>query len=258
MKVSALLSTSGLGQNMAVEDSPTSIAAPFLANGLVSMLPESSLSSKSGDPLRELLLLFILTKSPCLTNFHAGILNGGGGGGGGIGMSGDSLPRFTLSYSTPMELVPMDVVVVSGSGNLRALIGLLGLVFEALTIDVCFRDGGGGCDGGCGCEIDFLVLPFFEENRLWKAEEGGGGGGGDGAREGGAVNSKEEEEEEEGTELIIMASKFSTLFCLCFFFFLLSDDIKNSLLTTPLFFSFFPLLFRSVSSYTEIGAGGGV
>lgn len=119
MKVSALVFTSGLGQNMRAGDSPPpsiTAAPPLLAIGLVSLLPESSLSSKSGDPPRELLSLFIRTKSPCLTNFHSGILNGGGGGGGGIGMSGDSLPRFTMSLEPTLEMIL--VVVVAGDGSL--------------------------------------------------------------------------------------------------------------------------------------------
>ncbi|KAF4398198.1 hypothetical protein G4B88_019919 [Cannabis sativa] len=68
MKLSALVSTSGLGQNNdGAGDCPPSDAA----NGLVPSIEESSLSSKSGDTLLELPLLFILTKSPCFTNFQS-------------------------------------------------------------------------------------------------------------------------------------------------------------------------------------------
>ncbi|MCI47425.1 hypothetical protein A2U01_0068667, partial [Trifolium medium] len=51
--------------------------------------------SRSGEVLRELWLLRILTKSPRTTNFIAGSLNGGRGGG--TGTNGDWLPEFNVS-----------------------------------------------------------------------------------------------------------------------------------------------------------------
>lgn len=157
MKVSALVSTSGLGQNIG---GGVAVGSP----------PSVSVSSKSGEPLRELVSLLILTKSPCTTNFHSGILNGGGGGGGGgIGTSGDSFPDLTFSSK---------MLVFAGNGGLRAVLAR----------------GGGDAGGGAGTECTFLVFVFLEENRLWKTEEGGGGsGGGGGGGEGGGYNGRDEE-----------------------------------------------------------------
>lgn len=111
MKLSAFVSTSGLGQNIGVD---------------VDGSPPSVSSNRSGEPLRELVLLWILTKSPCFTNFHAGILNGGGGGG--IGISGDSFPDLTFSSK---------LLVFAGNGGLRAVLA---------------RGGGAGAGGGGGTE----------------------------------------------------------------------------------------------------------
>lgn len=67
MKLSAFVSTSGLGQNILAGDIPASVTA----NGLAPPLGVSSPPSKSGEPLLELLSLLILTKSPCLTNLQS-------------------------------------------------------------------------------------------------------------------------------------------------------------------------------------------
>ncbi|RHN76236.1 hypothetical protein MtrunA17_Chr2g0329851 [Medicago truncatula] len=91
MKLPALLSTPGLGFGYTNRSIPGS--SPL-------MVGNSTTSSSISTEL-ELLMLSILTKSPCTLNFHAGILNGGGGGGGGgIEFNGDSLPVITEKSSS--------------------------------------------------------------------------------------------------------------------------------------------------------------
>lgn len=87
MKVAALTFTSGLGQKTGPRRSTLSVTGLILVTAS-SLVDETSTSSGSGDPHRELWLLRIRTKSPRTINFISGKLNGGGGGGG-IGISGD-------------------------------------------------------------------------------------------------------------------------------------------------------------------------